>query len=59
MTCQNQAGYGIFSEVHSLKMIKLKKSEDYILNKSTHYLKKLLTFSKRETSNLRGNGRKV
>ncbi len=58
MTCQNQAGYGIFSEVHSLKMIKLKKSEDYIL-KSTHYLKKLLTFSKRETSNLRVNGRKV
>ena len=29
MTCQNQAGYGIFSEVHSWKMIKLKKSEDY------------------------------
>lgn len=58
MTCQNQAGYGIFSEDHSLKMIKLKKSEDYIL-KSTYYLKKLLTFSKRETSNLRVNGRKV
>jgi len=34
MTCQNQAGYGIFSEVHSWKMIKLEKSEDYIL-KST------------------------
>ena len=58
MTCQNQAGYGIFSEDHSWKMIKLKKSEDYIL-KSTHYLKKLLTFSKRETSNLGVNGRKV
>jgi len=58
MTCQNQAGYGIFSEVHLCKMIKLKKSEDYIL-KSTYYLKKLLTFSKRETSNLRVNGRNV
>ena len=45
MTCQNQAGYGIFSEVHSWKMIKLKKSEDYIL-KSTHYLIKILTFVK-------------
>jgi len=38
MTCQNQAGYGIFSEDHSWKMIKLKKSEDYTL-KSTHNLK--------------------
>jgi hypothetical protein len=45
LQCNIQAGYGIFSEVHSWKMIKLKKSEDYIL-KSTYYLKKLLTFSK-------------
>jgi hypothetical protein len=58
MTCQNQAGYGIFSEVHSWKMIKLKEREVYIL-KSTYCLNKLLTFSKRETSNLRVNGRKV
>jgi len=58
MTCQNQAGYGIFSEVHSWKMIKLKEREDYILN-STYCLNILLTFSKRETSNLRVNGRKV
>jgi len=43
MTCQNQAGYGIFSEDHSLKMINLKKSEDYIL-KSTHYLKNFINF---------------
>lgn len=58
MTCQNQAGYGIFSEVHSWKMIKLKEREDYIL-KSTYCLNNLLTFSKRKTSNLRVNGRKV
>ena len=58
MTCQNQAGYGIFSEVHSWKMIKLKKREDYII-KSTYCLNNLLTFSKRKTSNLRVNGRKV
>ena len=58
MTCQNQAGYGIFSEVHSWIMIKLKEREVYII-KSTYCLNKLLTFSKRETSNLRVNGRKV
>jgi len=29
MTCQNQAGYGIFSEDHSWKMIKLKKAKIY------------------------------
>jgi len=43
MTCQNQAGYGIFSEVHSWKMIKLKKSKDNIL-KSTDSLKKNFNF---------------
>jgi len=58
MTCQNQAVLGDLLVIYSWKMIKLKKSEDYIL-KSTHYLKILLTFSKRETSNLRVNGRKV
>ena len=47
MTCQNQAGYGIFSEVHSWKMIKLKEREDYIL-KSTYSLNKLLTFLVKE-----------
>ena len=58
LQCNIQAGYGIFSEVHSWKMIKLKKREDYIL-KSTYCLNNLLTFSKRKTSNLRVNGRKV
>ena len=35
MTCQNQAGYGIFSEVHSWKMIKMKKSEVIFLSRHT------------------------
>ena len=33
--CNIQAGYGIFSEDHSWKMIKLKKSEDIFLSQHT------------------------
>ena len=35
MTCQNQAGYGIFSEVHSRKMIKLEKAKIIFLSQHT------------------------
>ena len=35
MTCQNQAGYGIFSEVRSWKMIKLKKAKIIFLSQHT------------------------
>ena len=54
MTCQNQAGYGIFSEDHSWDMINLKIWEVYMLK----LLQKTIIF-KRDTLNLRINGRKV